>query len=60
MLKKIKVTTVTTVITPDLETIGLYIDIPNNRKMFVMCVYKPPNVAIDKLLTHEKPKYNET
>ena len=39
-----------TEITPDYETLGLYVSKPNNRRMFVMCVYKPPQGSIQKLI----------
>ena len=37
-------------ITPHYETIGLYVCKPSNRKMFVICVYRPPQGSIQKLI----------
>ena len=32
------------------ESIGLYIQKPNNRKIFILCIYKPPTGSFDTLL----------
>ena len=39
-----------TLITPDYECMGLHVRKPNNRKMFIMCIYRPPQGSVQKLI----------
>ena len=38
-------------VSKDFEVVSICINKPNNRKMFLMCLYKPPTGSVDELLT---------